>query len=149
MSDVNSLDKYNTIILSKSPNITQVSRLYSLNPIGVGTPYTESISSYLTRLAQEHCVTPKKLIMGEIAPLIMGDKYHSEMLSKNVSTIFGNSDAKPAINGMRDKTRSLVDVLEILTLCQDLKFLSQGNRTHFLKICNKLVKHLKTMAVGI
>ncbi len=71
MSDVKSLDKYNMIILSKSPNITQVSRLYSLNPIGVGTPYTESISSYLTRLAQEHCVTPKKLIMGEIAPLIL------------------------------------------------------------------------------
>ena len=45
-------------------------------------------------------------------------------ISKNVSTIFGNSDAKPAINGMRDMTRSLVDALENLTLRQDLKFLS-------------------------
>ena len=46
------------------------------------------------------------------------------MLGKNVSTVFGNSDAKPAINGMRDITRSLVLALEQLTLRQDLKFLS-------------------------
>ena len=56
--------------------------------------------------------------------VILGDKYHSEMISKNVSTIFGNSDAKPAINGMRDMTRSLVNALENLTLRHDLKFLS-------------------------
>ena len=116
MFDVNKLDKYDKIVLSKFSNITQVSRLYSLNPIRVGTPYTESLSSYLTRLAQEHCVTPKKLIMGEIASLIIGDKYHSEILSKNVSTIFGNSDAKPTIKGMREMTRSLVDALEDLTV---------------------------------
>ena len=125
------LDLYDRIILPETLEIPKRSRLYFLEPIGVGTPYTESLSSYLCRLAQEHCVTPQKhcvtpqkLIMGEIAPLIMGDNYHSEMLSKNVSTIFGNSDAKPAINGMRDMTRSLVDALENLTLRQDLTFLS-------------------------
>ncbi len=89
--DTSRLNKYDGIVLSKSLTIPTVSRLYSLEPIGVGTPLTESISSYLTRLAQEHCVTPKKLIMGEIAPLIMGKKYPSEIISKNVSTIFGNS----------------------------------------------------------
>ncbi len=118
------LNKYNSIILPKSFEIHKFSRLYSLEPIGVGTPLTESLSSYLTRLAQEHCVTPKKLIMGEIAPSILGDKYQSEMLSKNVSTLFGNSDAKPAINGMRDMTRSLTVALESLTLREDLRYLS-------------------------
>ncbi len=124
MSNINDLEIYDRIIFPKILEIPKRSRLYFLEPIGVGTPDTESLSSYLTRLAQEHCVTPKNLIMGEIAPLIIGDNYQSEMLSKNVSTIFGNSDAKPAINGMRDKTRSLVDALENLTLRQDLKFLS-------------------------
>lgn len=62
--------------------------------------------------------------MGEIAPLIMGDKYRSEMLTKNVSTLFGNSDGLPAINGMRDMTRSLILALERLTLRQDLRYLS-------------------------
>ncbi len=104
--------------------ICHPSCLFSIEPIGVRTPYTESLSSYLTRLSQEHCVTPKKLIMTEIAPLIMGDRYQSEMLSKNVSTLFGNSDAKPAINGMRDMTESLTLALESLTLREDLRYLS-------------------------
>ena len=124
MSNINDLEIYDRIIFPKSLKIPQRSRLYSLDPIEVGTPFTESLSSYLTRLAQEHCVTPKKLIMGEIAPIIIGEKYHSEIVSKNVSTLFGNSDAKPAINGMRDMTRSLVNALQQLTLCQNLQYLS-------------------------
>ena len=118
------LDIYDHIPLPKSLRIPQRSRLYSLKPIGIGTPFTESLSSYLTRLAQEHCLPLKKLITGEIAPVILGDLYQPEILSKSVSSIFGNSDAKPAINGMREMTRSLVDTLENLTLRQDLKFLS-------------------------
>ncbi len=115
---------YDRLTFPKSLKLPQRSRLYSLEPIGLGTLLTESLSSYVTRLAQEHCVTPQKLIMGEIAPLILGDKYRSEMLTKNVSTLFGNSDAKPAINGMRDMTRSLVLALAKLTLRQDLRYLS-------------------------
>ncbi len=124
MSNYKELEIYDPILLPKLFPIPQRSRLFFLEPIGVGTPYTESLSSYLTRLAQEHCVTPKKLIMAEIAPLIMGDLYQPEMLSKNVSTIFGNSDAKPAINGMRDMTESLTFALESLTLREDLRYLS-------------------------
>ena len=124
MFDRSDLKVYDRITLPKFLKIPRRSRLYSLEPIGIGMPVAESLSSYLTRLAQEHCVTPKKLIMGEIAPVIMGGKYHPKMLSKSVSTLFGNSDAKPAINGMREMTRSLVDALEQLTLRQDLRYLS-------------------------
>ncbi len=123
MFDQSDLEIYDRIKI-KSIQIPQRSLLYSLEPIEVGTPDTESISSYLTRLAQEHCLPLKKLVMGEIAPGILGDRYQPEMLSKNVSTLFGNSDAKPAINGMRDMTRSLVNALEQLTLRQDLRYLS-------------------------
>lgn len=118
------LEIYDRIPLPKSLAIPQRSRLYSVEPIGIGTPDTESISSYLTRLAQEHSLPLKKLVMGEIAPGILGDQYQPEMLSKNVGCIFGHSDAKPAINGMIDMTRSLVNVLEQLTLRQDLRYLS-------------------------
>lgn len=124
MPDINELEIYNCLILPKKRKIPQRSRLFSLEPIGIGTPYTESLSSYLCRLAQEHCLTPQKLIMGEIAPLLVGNKYHPEILSKNVSALFGNSDAKPTINGIRNMTQSLVHALEQLTLRQDLKFLS-------------------------
>ena len=124
MFDQSDLEIYDRITLSKSPKIPQRSRLYSLEPIGVGTPFTESISSYLTRLAQEHCLPLKKLTMGEIAPIVLGERYQPGMLSENVSTLFGNSDAKPAINGMKDMTRSLVNTLEQLTLRQDLRYLT-------------------------
>ena len=116
--------RFNRVIIQEPPNTSDCSCLYSPEPIGVGTPFAESLSSYLTRLAEEHCVTSKKLIMGKIAPLILGVQYQPEMLSKNVSSIFGNSDAKPTINGMREKTRSLTLALEQLTLRQDLKYLS-------------------------
>ncbi len=124
MSAQNTFQIYDRIPQLLYLEIPPRSRLYFLEPIGTGTPFTESISSYLTRLAQEHCVTLQNIVMGEIAPVILGDKYKQEMPSKNLSSIFGNSDSKPAINGMRDKTKSLTLALEQLTLRQDLRYLS-------------------------
>jgi TniQ len=100
------------------------SRLFCLEPIGVGTPYTESIGSYVNRLAREHCLTSQKLIMGEIAPLILKDEGRDELLQKGIGHLLGNTDSKPAINGMRDMTERLVTVLEELTMRQDLRFLT-------------------------
>ncbi|MEL6578900.1 MAG: hypothetical protein AAFQ14_04045 [Cyanobacteria bacterium J06621_12] len=75
MFDQSDLEIYDRITLPKSLNIPQRSRLYFLEPIEIGTPFTESLSSYLTRLAQEHCLPLKKLIMGEITPVILGEQY--------------------------------------------------------------------------
>jgi hypothetical protein len=108
----------------QKPAIPPRSRLYHLEPIGVGAPYTESLSSYLCRLAQEHCVPSQKLIMGEIVPKMMGHDYEAALTKKNISILFSNSDAKPAINGMRTKTQSLVQALKELTQRKDLSFLS-------------------------
>jgi len=55
------LRKYKTIIISKSSKLHDFSRLYYVEAIGIGMPLTESLNSYLTRLAQEHCVSTKKL----------------------------------------------------------------------------------------
>ncbi|MBD1903897.1 TniQ family protein [Funiculus sociatus GB2-A5] len=71
----------------QKPAIPARSRLYYIEPIGVGTRYTESLSSYLTRLAQEHCVTFQKLVMGEIASQMMGKDYESALIKKSVSTL--------------------------------------------------------------
>jgi hypothetical protein len=62
--------------------------------------------------------------MGEIAPQMIGRDYESALTKNNVSTLFSNSDAKPAINGMRTKTQSLVQALEELTQRKELNFLS-------------------------
>ncbi|GFE69212.1 TniQ family protein [Chroococcus sp. FPU101] len=115
---------YEELWSPKLLEIPQRSRLFSLKPVGIGTLNTESLSSYLNRLAQEHCLTSQKLIMGEIAPLILINEDKSELLTKSVNHLLGNSDAKPAINGMRQMTRQLVTVLEQLTMRQELHFLT-------------------------
>jgi hypothetical protein len=112
------------IVSLKLPVTPNRSRLFSLEPIGIGTPETESLTSYLNRLACEHCLTPKKLIMRELAPLMVGQDFDVSLMKKQVSSIFANSDAKPALNGMKTMTQNLTQTLEILTQRQDLKFLS-------------------------
>jgi hypothetical protein len=43
------------------------SRLYSLAPVGVGTPWVESLTSYVARLAQAHCVNVADLVALELS----------------------------------------------------------------------------------
>jgi AraC-like DNA-binding protein/ribosomal protein S27E len=44
-----------------SPVKSQPSQLYHLAPIGLGTPFVESLSSYILRLAEAHHVLPNRL----------------------------------------------------------------------------------------
>jgi hypothetical protein len=46
------------------------SRLYSLQPMGLGTSRVESLTSYLTRLAQAHTVSLRTLVKREVFPLL-------------------------------------------------------------------------------
>ena len=46
------------------------SRLFNIEPIGVGTPYVESLPSYIKRLAEAHSVFPGVLLKNEIFPEI-------------------------------------------------------------------------------
>ena len=45
-------------------------RLVPLEPIGVGTAYIESLTSYTCRLAHVHSITVGKLFNHEIGPII-------------------------------------------------------------------------------
>lgn len=57
----------------ESPKIPKRSDLYPLEPIGIGTPYCESLVSYVIRLAYEHRVSVKTLIkeISHKTPLII------------------------------------------------------------------------------
>ena len=48
------------------------SRLYSLKPIGIGTPFVESLTGYVSRLADAHGVSVGKLVDRELS--LMGAK---------------------------------------------------------------------------
>ena len=52
------------------PALPARSRLYSLEPVGIGSPYTESLTSYTIRLAEFHHVSLKDLVTQEIFPLL-------------------------------------------------------------------------------
>ena len=57
------------------------SPLYSLLPIGIGTPAVESFTSYLTRLAAAHGVSVTTLIRYKIAPLFIESSQPTDLLS--------------------------------------------------------------------
>src|SRR4051812_30312421 len=52
-----------------APPIPSRSQLYYLSPVGVGTPAVESLTSYVMRLAQAHCVTTRTLVTDQLFPL--------------------------------------------------------------------------------
>jgi transcriptional regulator with XRE-family HTH domain len=82
------------------------SEFYHLKPIGVGTPYVESLSGYASRLAQEHFITVSALLK-HIIPLAPAMRHRLASYSK---TILGSRIA--ALN--------FIKVLEALTMRRDL-----------------------------
>ena len=83
----------------EDPPFPPRSRLYSLEPIGRGTREVESLSSYVTRLAQAHCVDPWTLMTHEIQPYIGERRLVWQW----------------AMNGTRTVARRWVTALEALT----------------------------------
>jgi transcriptional regulator with XRE-family HTH domain len=108
----------------QKPTIPPRSRFYHLEPIGVGTPYTESLTSYLIRLAQEHCVNVSQVLLTEIAPLIRREKGLSFAQFESISKVCGIDRDRTAINGMGLTATHLVMALEALTSQKDLRFLT-------------------------
>lgn len=92
------------------------SRLFALGPIGMGTIYSESLTSYLIRLAREHSVGVRELFRREIFPLcgnLGGLRY----------PIFFNKDAR-SVNGVGVYARTFSQAATRLTSREDLQFLT-------------------------
>ena len=96
------------------------SRLYHLDPIGVGTPFVESLTSYIARLACAHSVQPNVLVAKAIVPLLDVSSQGRQPYARRTS--FWASSA--VLNGMTPGACRLVQILEELTLRHDLRFLT-------------------------
>ncbi|TFI50804.1 hypothetical protein BLD44_029645 [Mastigocladus laminosus UU774] len=101
--------------------IPQRSRLYHLEPIGIGTPYVESLTGYVQRIAHEHCVTVRRLTITEIAPL-MGKE--AKLLDESISKVFGTGRDRTAFNGTGLMATNLVGAMSALTGRLDLRYLT-------------------------
>ncbi|MBI4320947.1 MAG: TniQ family protein [Chloroflexi bacterium] len=103
------------------PAIPPRSRLYHLEPVGIGTPYVESLTGYIARLAQVHGVTTRKLVTSELLPLLQPS--HPLGVRGYEANNFWTRDNR-FLNGTGSLARGTVRALETLTLRGELRFLT-------------------------
>lgn len=110
-----------------SPDIPARSRLFYLEPMGLGTGYVESLTSYTTRLAEAHSLSPSTLLGKELSP-IMHKSYWIRGGARSGTRGSALSDSfhthTKAINGTGIIAIDWVDVLERLTLYKGLQCLT-------------------------
>ncbi|WP_129125941.1 TniQ family protein [Geomonas oryzae] len=112
-SDIDEYGVWNLVPLE----LTQRSRLYHLLPIGVGTAQVESLTGYIVRLAEAHCVPVMTLIAKEIAPMANAAYLREKELR-------GFNKFSRMINGFGVVAATFKDALESLTLRKDLMYLT-------------------------
>lgn len=97
------------------------SRLYHLAPLGIGTPFVESLTGYIGRLAAAHAVQVTSLAAAEIFPLVDGTYLHDP--ARNSRSAFWAQTAH-GINGPGRLAENWIRALETLTLRRDLSALT-------------------------
>lgn len=121
---VNNLTIYNAwnLALTKIPSRSQ---LYCLEPVGVGTPDVESLTGYIARLAQAHCVPTGILILSHIAPLVI-DGYVFDGKDKDLNACYCCANSR-GLNQTGSRAINLVKALESVTKRNDLHCLTLVN----------------------
>jgi hypothetical protein len=118
-SGASSCDLWDEEWIEASPH----SRLYHLEPVGVGSPMVESLTSYLTRLAEAHSLHLRTLVTDEILPrLYQSHLYRDERPVYDHLTRFWKQSVM--LNGTSATSSDWVQALEQLTLRRDLRFLT-------------------------
>lgn len=97
-------------------------RLYRLEPIGLGTPMVECLSSYIHRLAEAHGLPTWVLVCKELAPRfgqwsLLASNGHCDLFGKLGMTINGNNDTALEIIAILKKLTGYND-LSSLTFCR-------------------------------
>ena len=113
------LEIYGSCDLIK-PSIPPRSRLYHLEPIGIGTPYVESLTSFLMRLSKAHSIKVNTLVAKKISDYF-DQKYLQVHRNNGLSTLFNKG---AALNSNGILATQLYQSLEQLTLRNDLSCLT-------------------------
>jgi hypothetical protein len=104
----------------RKPLVPPSSRLYHLSPIGAGTTFMESLTSFIIRLAEAHSVSTDTLFTREILPIVTNRS--SRSIRRALTPSF-RIRAK-AMNGTGIMASNWVLGLEKSTLRKDLRFLT-------------------------
>ncbi len=107
------------------PLLPPRSHLYHLKPIGIGTLYVESLTSYVARLAEAHGTHPKELVRQEIWPRLKAPSQfrgHAVNGYYNLNAFWRKNSV--VLNGVTPLTGKWVQVMEQFTKRHDLCFLT-------------------------
>lgn len=96
-------------------------RLFNIEPIGIGTPYVESLPSYIKRLAEAHSISPRTLLKYEILPEIR--EYLNTVLYSHNKYLLSISS---------NRIKDVIRVLEIKTNNKDIHNLSMSKLSGFI-----------------
>jgi len=109
----------------KLPPLPTRSRLYSLQPIGMGTPFVESLSGYVARLADAHAVSVGDLAGRELSALASKPLLSfGPFMRRNRAGSHGFHAQQYTMNGLGITSKKWVEALERATLRTDLRFLT-------------------------
>lgn len=114
-----------------SSYLPEPSKLFSLKPEGLGTPYSESLASYAMRLADAHCIDIQNLIDQFIHPLIWRLWENKQVQTKGVKARrpFMPAVPHPHFNiskwlTISDETKATIAALSVLTKRNDIYLLT-------------------------
>jgi transcriptional regulator with XRE-family HTH domain len=98
------------------------SRLLGIEPVGIGTPGAECLTSYIARLAWAHGLSPSELVTRVVAPeLGAADAQLAERWARHLDAILRRP---PTLNSHTPWTAMWVEALEALTLRAGLRGLT-------------------------
>lgn len=107
------------------PVLPPRSRLYALEPIGIGTPFVESLSGYVARLAEAHAVSVGDLVGRELSPSVSKPlTSFGRFMRQSRAHSHGFHARAHAINGFGESSKRWIDALEMATLQKELRFLT-------------------------
>ncbi|RFB14962.1 hypothetical protein DZB84_13705 [Bacillus sp. HNG] len=96
---------------------TITSKLYNIPPQGAGTSEVESLSSYIVRLSNAHCITTGSLVSSFLAPILNKD-YLLKIAKRGGNGFYNSSNG---INGIGTVAEDFINVIELLTSRNDLR----------------------------
>ncbi|MGG0720134.1 TniQ family protein, partial [Robertmurraya massiliosenegalensis] len=97
--------------------------LYDLEPVGIGTAYIESLTSYITRLSAEHNVKLSSLLRNVIAPKIEINYLQNQLLQGSVISKYY------LLNGISESSVEFSSTINKLTGRADIQYLTMNNWT--------------------
>ncbi len=102
------------------------SRLYSLKPLGIGTPYVESLTGYVSRLADAHAVSVGNLVGRELSVIgsIPSRPFGPFVPRDRTTGPHGFHGRARAADGLGETAKRWVGALERATRQTNLRFLT-------------------------